>query len=160
MGSSVFLLSFALLAVVHTERNFRFFIDIFEFENADWKVFETLNSQLVQLNNRSFVSGSWTLRHSVSRFDVRAFIDLINTNNQRKRVFEVRVDGCKFLTRDHKRFLFRVITKTIQKHASANLMCPLQSVSFGICFAIIIIILYYWIPHYYSTWTTVLPICT
>lgn len=132
MGSSVFLLVFSLLAVVHTERTFRFFIDIFKFENADWKVFETLNSQLIQLNNRSFVSGSWMLHHSVSRFDVRAYIDLINTNNQKKRIFEVRVDGCKFLTRDHKSFLFRVITKTIQKHASANLMCPMESVSSGI----------------------------
>lgn len=130
MARSVFLLVFTILAFVHTERNFRFFIENFKFENADWQTFESLNSELIQLNNRSYISGSLSLHHSVSRFDVRAFIDLVKSNKQRKRIFEVRVDGCMFFRRDHKSFLFKIITKTIRRHVSANLMCPLESVSF------------------------------
>lgn len=132
MSSTLLLLVFSFFALVYTERNFRFFIENFEFENADWQTFKSLNSQLVQLNNRSYMSGSWSLHHSVTQFDIRAFIDLLKSNKQRKRIFEVRVDGCMFLKRDHKSFLFKIVSKTIRRHVSANLVCPLESVNFRI----------------------------
>ncbi|KAH8404830.1 hypothetical protein KR222_004929 [Zaprionus bogoriensis] len=126
MSKSVYLLLFSIITTVHTERNYRFFIQSFAFKNIDLDVFESLDTQVLQLDNRSFVSGQFIMRRLISQFDVRASIDLMKSKDQKKRIIDVRVDGCRFLKGGQKTYLFNIIVKTIQRHTSANVKCPLE----------------------------------
>ncbi|KAH8415115.1 hypothetical protein KR215_003645 [Drosophila sulfurigaster] len=124
MNGSVYLSLLLLIVVVHSERNFQMYLENVTFQNSDQNVFENVFGELVQLKNRTYISGGFTLRRIVSKFAIKASIDLIKTHNQKLRLFNVDVDGCSILNKGTRNSLYDILLKTFRRHSANVLRCP------------------------------------
>lgn len=129
MTGSVYLILLFCIVDAHTKPDFRFYMEKFVLQNFDSEVIEILKSRLVQLNNRSFVSGELLLRRSISQCQVKATVNLIRSNRQKQPLLNVRFEVCSFLEKTDNSYLFKIFLKTLQRNASVNIKCPLQPVS-------------------------------
>jgi len=115
MDGSIILFLLLFIVAAQTGSNFKIYIANVTFQRVDPEIFGEFSSLLVQVNNRSFISGHLVLRQIIKTFDIKISIDLIKPNNQKIHLFDVSLDGCGILEGVRKNYLYKIILKTIKR---------------------------------------------
>ncbi|KAH8340561.1 hypothetical protein KR059_001214, partial [Drosophila kikkawai] len=125
------LLWFNLFICVNTEeRGFRVKLDEFSVRYKVRDLIEHIDFRIAQINNRSYVNGEMALKCVVRDIDMHTTMDFWKANNQNKiKLYDVRLDACEFLRTAHRNGLFNIYVKSFRKHTKADLNCPLKTVS-------------------------------
>lgn len=110
------------------ERKFKLVIDSFFVKHTAPELFEVLNCVLTQ-GNRSYVSCNMILRRSINQVEMITTFDIIKANNQTMRIYNTRMDFCKYFTTLHKVRIFRIFAKSFQTKLGEMIKCPLKTVS-------------------------------
>lgn len=133
-------LLFALttMALASAEKNTRVDVDKIVVKILDPEVIEDLHLQLFQVNNHSYISGLLRVKRSVDQLNIRWAMDLRKENNKTLRLYDVQIDACQFFKGTHKSKLFNMFLKSIKRHLSVELSCPIRAV----CIQEIIIVLF------------------
>ncbi|EDW37112.1 GL26066 [Drosophila persimilis] len=90
-------------------------------------LFEKVECELFHIDNRSYVNGGFMLKRNVSEISVRTAMDFWKPNNQKMKIYDVRLDACLLLRTAHKNRLFNIYVKSFKKHTKANLICPFKA---------------------------------
>lgn len=130
MSSLFRLLWFNILICANTEeRRFRVKLDEFSVRYKVRDLIEHIDFRITHINNRSYVNGEMALKCVVRDIDMHTTMDFWKTNNQNKiKLYDVRLDACKFLRTAHRNALFNIYVKSFRKHTNADLNCPLKTV--------------------------------
>ncbi|KAH8266663.1 hypothetical protein KR018_007977 [Drosophila ironensis] len=108
------------------ERNFRIVIDEMTMRNVDPDVFEKLDCDLFQMNNRSYYNSSQIFKEVVNDFTVHVVLDFWKPNSKKIQVYDGYIDMCYFLENVQKNRLFKIYAKGVKKHSSVNFKCPFE----------------------------------
>ncbi|EDX04937.1 uncharacterized protein LOC6732223 [Drosophila simulans] len=109
-------------------RKLRIFFDEFAIKYKVPDVFEKMDCNLYQANNRSYVNAEMKLKREVADLNVRAVMEFWKPNAQTKmKLYDVRLDGCLILRTIHKNKLFYFYVKSFKKHSNVILSCPFKA---------------------------------
>ncbi|XP_017105291.2 uncharacterized protein [Drosophila bipectinata] len=108
------------------ERNFQIVIDEIKMRNIDPEVFEKLDCDLFQVNNRSYYNSSQIFKNPVNDFSVHAILDFWKPNSKKIQVYDGTFDMCYFLANVQTNRLFKIYAKGVKKHSSVNFKCPFE----------------------------------
>lgn len=122
-------LIFLVLAVRADERNFRFYIDDFIVQIVDKDLIDIFNCKVSQIPHRSFINCYVIVNRNIYELELETSLDMILRNNQKRRIFNVHVNGCTFLVNLHKMRLFNEFAKSFTRVFNGNLTCPVIAVS-------------------------------
>lgn len=122
-------LIFVVLAIRPDERNFRFYIDDFIVKIVDKDLIDIINCKVSQIPNRSFISCYVLVNRNIYELELDTTVDMILRNNQKRRIFNMHVNGCTFLVNLHKMRLFNEFAKSLTRAFNGNLTCPIIAVS-------------------------------
>ncbi|EDV94080.1 GH25132 [Drosophila grimshawi] len=114
------------IGVVSEERNFKFIIDRLTVMHWEPEIIEELNYSMIQLNNRSYVSGNLQLKRDIDKIVVNTTLDFWNMDNKKTRLYKLQTDACIFLANIHKNRLLNIFAKSFDKHTAGQLKCPLK----------------------------------
>ncbi|KAH8412550.1 hypothetical protein KR009_002938, partial [Drosophila setifemur] len=115
------------LSVKTQDRNFRIKLDEFSVRYKDSGLIEHVDFRISKLDNRSYVNGEMKLYGDVPDIDMRTTMDFWKVNNSKKfKLYNVRLDACRFLKTFHRNSLFNIYVKSFKKHTNADLICPLK----------------------------------
>lgn len=122
-------LLFALaMSLAGAEKNTRVDLDKIVVKILDPDVIDDLHLQLYQVNNRSYVSGLLRIKRNVDQLNVRWTMDLRKENNNTLRLYDVQIDACQFFKGTHKSKLFNMFLKSVKRHLSGEVSCPIKAV--------------------------------
>ncbi|KAH8273898.1 hypothetical protein KR044_002958, partial [Drosophila immigrans] len=117
-----------ILVIVSSEkRKFQLIFDGVEIKSWAPDLIDEINSTLVQINNRSIINGYLILKRNVDKLDVNTTMDFWKVNNERRRLYSLQMDACRFLTMIHKNNLLSIFSKSFKKHTDSSLKCPLRA---------------------------------
>lgn len=119
-----------VVVVVAEKRNFRFVFDVVTVKHWAPDLVEELNYTLIQLNNRSYISGHLILKRNIDSLYVNSTMDFWKGGKEKHRLYSLQMDACNFLKMVHKNLLLNMFAKSFQKHANGRLVCPFKAVSF------------------------------
>lgn len=122
------LLAFAL-AQGKAEKNTRVEMEKIVLKTLAPDMVEDLHGELIEVKNRTYISGLLRLKHSLDQFKFRWIMDLRKQNNKTQRLYDVVVDACQFFRGTHKSQLFNMFLKSLKRHLTGELACPLKAVS-------------------------------
>ncbi|XP_016961628.1 uncharacterized protein LOC108032329 [Drosophila biarmipes] len=109
------------------ERNFRIKLEEFSVKYRVRDLIEHIDFRIVHLNNRSFVNGEMILKSDVEDILMHTAMDFWKASNKKKlKLYDGRMDACKFLRTSHRFGLFNIYVKSFRKHTNANFSCPLK----------------------------------
>ncbi|XP_016978109.1 uncharacterized protein LOC108043809 [Drosophila rhopaloa] len=107
------------------QRNFRIFYDDVNVKIFDMDRVEKFGCQVLQMNNRSYTNCQVRLRHNIIKLTVRTALDFFKQNGQSMKLYDVRLDACRFMDTVHKNRMFNIYAKSLKK--LSNLKCPLKA---------------------------------
>ncbi|EDW76082.1 uncharacterized protein Dwil_GK19056 [Drosophila willistoni] len=119
-------LSLSAVYIINCERNYRIIFDDVNIQHWAPDLVEDFKYQLIQMNNRSYVSGHLILRKSIERIDVRTRLQLAKPYGKKIKLYDVRLEGCQFLKTVQSNRLLNVFATTFKKHTNQNLTCPFK----------------------------------
>lgn len=122
------LLAFAL-SQGKAEKNTRVEMEKIVLKTLAPDMVEDLHGELIEVKNRTYISGLLRLKHSLDQFKFRWIMDLRKQNNKTQRLYDVVVDACQFFRGTHKSQLFNMFLKSLKRHLTGELVCPLKAVS-------------------------------
>ncbi|KAH8240869.1 hypothetical protein KR026_006445, partial [Drosophila bipectinata] len=126
-------LFYILKSVQAQERNYRIVIQKITFSNVDYEIFEKVDAELFQINNRSYLDGSAVFKQPGTNMMVNSVLDFWRNNNQHIRVFDVRFSLCSFFDKSQRNKFFTNYSKAIKKFSTNEFKCPFKSnVSYGV----------------------------
>ncbi|XP_033174002.1 uncharacterized protein LOC117150942 [Drosophila mauritiana] len=106
----------------------RIFFDEFAIKYKVPDVFEKMDCNLYQANNRSYVNVEMKLKREVADLNVRTVMEFWKPNAKTKmKLYDVRLDGCLILRTIHKNKLFHFYVKSFKKHSNVILSCPFKA---------------------------------
>ncbi|XP_001961524.3 uncharacterized protein LOC6502445 [Drosophila ananassae] len=115
------------------ERNYRIVVQKITTSNVDNDIFEKVDVELFQINNRSYLDGSVVFKQPGSDMMVNSVLDFWRPNKQHMRVFDVRFSLCSFFEESHKNKFFNNYSKAIKKFATKEFKCPFEAnVTYGV----------------------------
>lgn len=117
------------IVVVSQKRNFRFVFDVVTVKHWAPDLVEELNYTMVQHNNRSYISGHLILKRNIDSLYVNTTMDFWKNGKEKRRLYNMQMDACQFLTIIHKNRLLNIFAKSFQTHTNGKLICPLKAVS-------------------------------
>ncbi|KAH8415113.1 hypothetical protein KR215_003647 [Drosophila sulfurigaster] len=120
-------LLFFLIIVSSEKRRFHLIFDVVDIKSWAPDLIDEINSTLVQINNRSVINAYLILKRNVDKLDVNTVLDFWNVNYERRRLYNLTMDACRFLTMIHKNNLFAIFSKSFKKHTDGSLKCPLRA---------------------------------
>lgn len=118
-----------VFVVASEKRNFRFVFDAVVVKHWAPDLVEELNFTMTQLNNRSLISGHLILKRNIDSLYVNTTMDFWKDGKEKRRLYNLQMDACHFLTMVHKNRLLNIFAKSFQKHTNGKLICPLKAVS-------------------------------
>ncbi|EDW63389.1 uncharacterized protein [Drosophila virilis] len=124
----VYLWIILVSAVVAAEKcKFRFIFDTVNVKHWAPELVEELHYSMIQVNNRSYISGNFILKRNISKMDVSSCMDFWNSHNKKVRLFNLHTDTCSFLTMVHKNPIMSTFLKSLKKHTTADFQCPFKA---------------------------------
>lgn len=118
-----------VLTIKADDRNFEVYIDDFIVKIVDKDLINVFNCMVSHIPNRSFISCYLIVNRNIYELELNCTFDMILRNNQKRQVFNVKVNGCSFLVNLHKIRLFNEFAKSFSKVFNGNLTCPFYAVS-------------------------------
>ncbi|EDV58666.1 uncharacterized protein LOC6541400 [Drosophila erecta] len=123
----IFALSF-LIDLAKCQNRLRISFDEFAIKYKVPDVFEKMDCNLFQSNNRSFVNAEMILKREIADLNVRALMEFWKPNSQTKlKLYDVRLDACRLLQTFNKNKLFYFYVKSFKKHSNVILSCPFKA---------------------------------
>lgn len=122
------LLAFAF-AQGKAEKNTRIEMEKIILKSLAPDMIDDLHSEMVEVKNRTYISGLLRLKRTLDQFKFRSIMDLRKENNKTQRLYDVVVDACQFFRGTHKSQLFNMFLKSLKRHLTGELVCPLKAVS-------------------------------
>ncbi|XP_064553559.1 uncharacterized protein LOC135438928 [Drosophila montana] len=112
----VYLWVLLVSVVVATEKSkFRFIFDKVNVKHSAPELVEELHYSMIQINNRSYISGNLILKRNISKMDVNSCMDFWKTDNKKVRLYNLHTDTCSFLTMVHKNPIMSTFSKSLKK---------------------------------------------
>ncbi|KAH8415111.1 hypothetical protein KR215_003649 [Drosophila sulfurigaster] len=120
-------LLFFLIIVSSEKRRFNLILDVVDIKYWSPDLIDEISSTLVQINNRSVINAYFILKRNVDKIDVNTVLDFWKVNNERRRLYNLTMDACPFLTMIYKNNLFAIFSKSFKKHTDGSFKCPLRA---------------------------------
>ncbi|KAH8404829.1 hypothetical protein KR222_004930 [Zaprionus bogoriensis] len=116
------------------KRNFRFVFDTVNINHWVPDIVDALNHTITQLNNRSYVSGYLILKRNIDNLYVNTTMDFWKGGTEKRRLYNLYMDACQFLSMVHKNLLLNIFSKSFKKHTNGILTCPLKAVNISLIY--------------------------